>query len=263
MNSNHWQIPGHTNIPILVYYFPSLESTNSEAKRLVMEDVPEWTVIYADLQTKGRGRFNRQWHSPAGLGLYFSIILRPNMDLKLLNMINMRTALVIREILQTKLTQTDARNDRPVMVKWPNDVLVEGKKICGILLESEVVSQTVNSLILGIGINVNHRHQDFPAELRERATSLTLLTRQQWESSQLLNEVLPKLQQQLILDKEAGYKDVIPEYQKNLAFKDQIVEVNLQNERIKGRLKGIDSYGYLMLEQGDEIKTITTGDIGI
>ncbi|MCK5453155.1 MAG: biotin--[acetyl-CoA-carboxylase] ligase, partial [Calditrichia bacterium] len=176
MNSNHWQIPGHTNIPILVYYFPSLESTNSEAKRLVVEDVPEWTVIYADLQTKGRGRFNRQWHSPAGLGLYFSIILRPNMDLKLLNMINMRAALVIREILQTKLTQTSARNDRPVMVKWPNDVLVEGKKICGILLESEVVSQTVNSLILGIGINVNHQRQDFPAELRERATSLSLLT---------------------------------------------------------------------------------------
>jgi len=178
-------------------------------------------------------------------------------------MINMRAALVIRETLLNKFAQTDARIDHPVLVKWPNDVLAEEKKICGILLESEVVSNTVNYLILGIGINVNHQRQDFPAELRERATSLKMLTKRQWESSQLLNEVLPKLQKQFLYDQEVGYKDVIPDYQKNLAFKDEIVEVNLHNERIKGRLKGIDSYGYLMLEQGDEIKTITTGDIWI
>jgi BirA family biotin operon repressor/biotin-[acetyl-CoA-carboxylase] ligase len=121
----------------------------------------------------------------------------------------------------------------------------------------------VKYLILGIGININHRRRDFPLELQETATSLKLLTKQNWETNRFLNKLLPKLQQQIILDQEAGFRNVILEYQKYLAFKNQVVEVKLQNQRIKGRIKGIDPYGYLLLEQGNETRTISTGDIGI
>lgn len=261
MNIQLWQIKGYSNIPILVHHYHSLESTNSKAKRMAMENASEWTVICADLQTRGRGRYHRKWHSPAGLGLYFSVILRPQIDLKFLNMINMRAALVIREILQTKLTQVDLQNEYPVQLKWPNDILVDGKKICGILLESEILNAEVNYLILGIGINLNHRRRDFPLELQETATSLKLLTKQNWETSQFLNKVLPKLQQKIILDQEAGFRNVILEYQKYLAFKNQVVEIKIQNQSIKGCIKGIDPYGYLLLEQGNETRTISTGDI--
>jgi BirA family biotin operon repressor/biotin-[acetyl-CoA-carboxylase] ligase len=261
MNNRHWKISGYKQNPILVHYFPSLESTNSEAKRFVMEDAPEWTVVYADLQTQGRGRYNRGWHSPAGLGLYFSVLLRPNIELKLLNLMNLGAALVIREYLQAKLAEVGINDDHAVVVKWPNDILVKEKKICGILLESEVVGQQLKYLILGIGININHQFQDFPVELRKTATSLQLSTHQQWDKSQLLIEILIKLQQKFIFDHETDYRKVIPEYQKYLAFKDQVVEINCRNQRIKGRLKGINPYGYLILEQGKDTRTITTGDL--
>jgi BirA family biotin operon repressor/biotin-[acetyl-CoA-carboxylase] ligase len=180
-----------------------------------------------------------------------------------MNMINMRTALVIREILGTRLTEREAPFNHSILVKWPNDILVEEKKISGILLESEILDREVKFLILGIGINVNHQQHDFPDELQKRATSLQLLTGQNWESSQLLNKLLPHLQQQFILDQQNDYNKVITEYQKFLAFKDQIVEVMLQDQTIRGRLRGIDSHGYLQLEQGNEIQTITTGDLWI
>ena len=261
MNNHSWQITGHSDIPILVHHYHSLESTNSEARRMAMENASAWTVICADLQTKGRGRYHRKWHSPAGLGLYFSVILRPKIDLKFLNMINMRAALVIREILQIELSQADLQNEYTVQLKWPNDILVNEKKICGILLESEILSSEVKYLILGIGININHQGRDFPVELQETATSLKLLTKQNWETNRFLNKVLPKLQQQIILDQEAGFRNVILEYQKYLAFKNQVVEIKIQNQSIKGCIKGIDPYGYLLLEQGNETRTISTGDI--
>ena len=185
------------NPPISVYHYSSLDSTNSEAVRLARNGSSDWTVIYADKQKKGRGRYDREWYSPPGLGLYFSVILRPSIDLKLINLVNLRTAWIIAQMISREMSgQTNIQ----IQLKWPNDVLVNERKICGILVESEIYNRQINYLVVGIGINLNHTLQEFPPEIRSLATSLRLESNQVYNPKVFLQEMVCTLNDKLNFD---------------------------------------------------------------
>ncbi|MFH1542362.1 MAG: biotin--[acetyl-CoA-carboxylase] ligase [bacterium] len=165
-----------------VIRYKSLDSTNDEAKRLISSDnPPEWTIIVADSQTKGRGKPGAGWYSPAEVGLYLSIIIKPDKAPQDLIPVTKKVAEAVVVTLATLATLAT-----PATIKLPNDVLISGKKVCGILLE-RVVS---GHLIIGIGLNVNNQPGSFPAELKDSATSLSIEASQIFDREEVLQEML-------------------------------------------------------------------------
>ena len=248
------------NSPITVYHYTSLESTNSEAVRLARNGSSDWTVIFADEQKKGRGRYAREWYSPPGLGLYFSIILRPAIDLKLINLINLRTAWIIAQMINRELS---GQANIEIRLKWPNDVLVNEKKISGILVESEIFNRQLNYLVVGIGINLNHTPQEFPPEIRSLATSLRLESNHIYDPLVLLKDIVCALNNKLYIDFKNKFRKVVEDYQKLMAYLDQPAEIRLNSELIKGKIKGLDASGQLIMQQGEDIRLINSGDLWV
>lgn len=147
-----------------VFYLPSVTSTNEVAKKLAAEGCPEGTLVAAEEQTAGRGRLGRRWVSPPG-GLWFSLVLRPGLALTDLGLLTVAAAVALRRAVQ-------AAAGVQAEIKWPNDLLVNGRKIAGILAEASGELGCAVQVILGVGVNINQRTEDFSEELRERATSL-------------------------------------------------------------------------------------------
>jgi BirA family biotin operon repressor/biotin-[acetyl-CoA-carboxylase] ligase len=220
----------------------------------------DWTVIYADEQKKGRGRYAREWYSPPGLGLYFSVILRPAIDLKLINLVNLRTAWIISQMISRELSgQTNIQ----IQLKWPNDVLVNERKICGILVESEIYNRQLNYLVVGIGINLNHTLQEFPPEIRSLATSLRLESNHVYNPKVFLENMVCTLNDKLNFDFKNKLTEVVEDYQKMMAYLDQPAEIRLSSELIKGKIKGLDASGQLILQQGEDLRLISSGDLWV
>jgi birA, biotin-[acetyl-CoA-carboxylase] ligase region len=152
-----------------LHYYEEIGSTNDEAFRLGLAGAPEGTVLIADRQTAGRGRMHRSWHSPEETNIYTSIILRPEIELAKAPQISILAGVVVAEVLN------DYCPDK-VKLKWPNDVLIDRKKVCGILPQIKTSANAVNFIVLGIGINVNINNDQFPDEIRDLATSLVIET---------------------------------------------------------------------------------------
>lgn len=167
--------------------YSQLDSTNDEAKRLLKTDPLEGTVVIAEAQTKGRGKPGSQWFSVPNLGIYLSVIVKPNQapnDLALITSVGAKA--VVATI--TKMTGLRAG------IKPPNDVLVDGKKVCGILVE-RVASGAV---VIGIGLNVNHELGSFPPELKGKAVSLKILTKQTFEVDKIIQVLLIELEREYL-----------------------------------------------------------------
>ncbi|MBQ7825138.1 MAG: biotin--[Clostridia bacterium] len=144
----------------------SVDSTNHYAKELAREGAVHKTLVMADEQTQGRGRRGRGWISPAGEGIFMSLILRPDMPPEQVPMISLHTAVAVCLAI-SRVTGLEAK------IKWPNDIVLSGRKVCGMLLEMDADAQQVRSVVAGIGINV-HQTQ-FPQEIAHTASSLDLL----------------------------------------------------------------------------------------
>ncbi len=150
-----------------VVVLESTPSTNDEAHRLGAQGAREGTVVLADRQTAGRGRLGRSWHSPPGVGLYVSVLLRPGGPIEELTRWTIASAVAACEACR-EVSRCD------VIVRWPNDLLASGRKVAGTLAELRSTGPLATDLVLGTGINVNHGPEDFPEELRERAISLRM-----------------------------------------------------------------------------------------
>jgi BirA family biotin operon repressor/biotin-[acetyl-CoA-carboxylase] ligase len=151
-----------------VVALPVTTSTNDELRRLAAEGAPEGTVVVAERQTAGRGRLGRPWHSPPGAGLYLSILLRPREPIEEIGRYAVTAAVAVCEACR-------ALAGDHALIKWPNDVLGDGKKLAGILSELRTGGASGAELVVGVGVNVNGLAEDFPEELRSTATSLRLL----------------------------------------------------------------------------------------
>jgi BirA family biotin operon repressor/biotin-[acetyl-CoA-carboxylase] ligase len=152
-----------------IEYHEEVESTNTEALRLAQQDAEEGTVVIAEAQSAGRGRLDRSWESPPAMNLYLSVVLRPDIPAVSASLIPLMVGVAVADVISQYCPGQ-------VRLKWPNDVLIDGKKICGILAEMRTKADRVSFIIAGIGVNLNMQKLHYPRELRETATTAARTT---------------------------------------------------------------------------------------
>lgn len=238
-----------------VIYFNSLESTNKTAKEVAAVN-EEGTVVVAEQQTKGRGRLGREWISPNRKGLYFSVILKPDTDpTKVAKLTLMGAAAVNRGLLDMGIES---------QIKWPNDIVIKGKKVAGILTEMNCELGTINHIIIGVGINANQSKEEIPYELRDRATSLLIEGNKAIKRKELFAAVLNRLDE-FYLDflEEENMDRVLEICRDNSAVigKDVIV-IQGSNSR-KGHVVGINHNGELQVRFDTGLETVFSGEVSI
>jgi BirA family transcriptional regulator, biotin operon repressor / biotin---[acetyl-CoA-carboxylase] ligase len=249
--------PAETLIGHKLYYYPQTGSTNDEAYRLGMAGAPEGTAVIADSQTKGKGRMDRVWHSPADSNIYTSLILRPHFKPAEAPQISLVAGIAVAKLLGQYCPGR-------VELKWPNDVLVKGKKICGILAQMKTAGEDIDFVVVGIGINVNIGKDQFPAEICETATSLSIETGQEINRRNLiisLYENLAKWYKKLL---QNGFSAIKDEWLNLAPIIGQNVQIMFQNERVIGKALGIADDGSLIVLTAENGKVkISAGDATI
>ena len=234
----------------------SLGSTNDEALRRAMEGAPEGVVVLADVQTAGRGRQGRAWNDVPGASLAFSVVLRPALPLPRLPLLALAMACSVAEA-------AEAVTGRTYDVKWPNDVLFEGRKVCGILAESRSGGDGRPVLVIGTGVNVNHRVEDFPDEIRERATSLRQAGGAYLNPESVLAAALERFEQYVTLARDRGadaLKDAVVD---RLPAPGTLIALRRGDDRVEGVVEGITETGALRFrERGhDQAIVLAAGEL--
>jgi BirA family transcriptional regulator, biotin operon repressor / biotin---[acetyl-CoA-carboxylase] ligase len=239
-----------------IVYRDTIDSTNTLAQQLAADGALDGTLVIADEQTAGRGRRGRQWFSPPHSGVWMSLILRPQLPLAHAAQITLATAVALSRAL-TRVTGVHAG------IKWPNDILFDGKKCCGILTEMHAEFDQVHYLVVGIGINVNVPAEDFPPELASIATSLQAIKGEPLSRAKVVRTVLEEfepLYRRYV--SEGGFATLRDDWKKsNITLGKEIVAQTAQGE-IRGRALDIDEFGVLMVERGDgQVEKIYSADI--
>ena len=242
------------SLPTSIIRFKSLGSTNTEAASWAMQGAPEGLCIVADEQTAGRGRLERRWESPMGAGLYCSIVLRPHISQRSLPLVTLMASLAVRDAL---LSVCHLRAD----IKWPNDVLAEGRKLCGIL--SEVVETTLGrAVVVGIGINLSQ--ESFPTEVSETATSVESVTGSKPVRDELLDVLLSAVvERYAVLQGKGGEATTIQQWAEASTFAEgKRVRVDSGTDKLEGTTRGLESDGALRVETDDgQIHQVRAGDV--
>jgi BirA family biotin operon repressor/biotin-[acetyl-CoA-carboxylase] ligase len=234
--------------------FDSIDSTNLEALRQAKVGAREGVCIVAREQTAGRGRLDRKWHSPKDAGIYFSIILRPQLAMSLWPLLTFMAALAVLDAL---LKSCGLRAD----IKWPNDIYVDEKKLCGILSET-VESPIGPAAIVGIGINL--ANQAVPDDLKTCATSLEELIGTVADRDGLLSKLVTAISERYaMLQAEGGADHTIREWCANSSYAiDRPVAVSLETETFAGITRGVESDGALRVETpSGRVRIVRAGDV--
>lgn len=236
-------------------FYEEVTSTQDIARQLILRGVPDGTLIVSDRQTKGRGRLERKWHSQSRKGIWASFVIRPDLPAHKLPQFTLLTAVAICQALE------EVTGIVPE-IKWPNDILVKGKKLCGILTELVQIKGETPALIIGFGINVRHRHEDFPPELAEKATSLLLITEKDWEHHALLQTIcarFEKLYRLLVTDGFSPIKTLWESYCGSLG---KTITAQTLTGTYTGEVLGIDHEGVLLIKLADgRIERLYSADI--
>jgi BirA family biotin operon repressor/biotin-[acetyl-CoA-carboxylase] ligase len=234
--------------------FDSLPSTNTEAARLAADGADEGTCVVAGEQTAGRGRLQRQWVSPKNAGLYFSIILRPNSDQSAWPLLTLMAAVAVREALfDACAINTD--------IKWPNDILVNEKKLCGILAETVETAQG-RAVVVGIGINLNEG--SFPAELDDVATSVETESHHPVDLEVVLERLVSALEKNYqLLNQSNGPEKTLREWSTYSSYAaGKRVSVTETDNSLEGTTRGLERDGALRVETDEgEIRIVRAGDV--
>ncbi len=234
--------------------FDSLPSTNTEAARQAMRGAAEGLCVVAREQTAGRGRLQRRWISPAGAGLYLSIVLRPRVNPSLWSLIPLMAALAVHDALvQTCAVETD--------IKWPNDILFAERKLCGILAET-LDTESGRAVVTGIGINLSA--EALSPELREAATSVAVITGVEPDAEAVLQPLLSAFAQRYKMFQEPdGPREIICEWSARSSYSQgKRVSVANGTETFAGVTRGLEPDGALRVEtDAGEIKVVRAGDV--
>lgn len=239
-----------------IYYFDTVDSTNIKAKELAME-VEEGTVVIAEEQTKGKGRLGRDWLSPKGKGIWMSIVLKPQLPPSEVAKLTLIGAAAVSKALEEIGIES--------YIKWPNDIIVQGKKICGILTEMSCELNMINYVIMGIGINVNLENKDFSKELVDKATSLKEIIGHSVDRKKLLGAILNHFEDLYIPFKNAGdiSKVINISKEKSILIGKKIRIIQGETERT-GKALDIDEEGRLIVEYEDgTVDSIFSGEVSI
>ncbi len=249
-----------------LYYYDSIDSTNVQAKRLAEEGAPDGSLVVADQQTAGRGRRGRGWISPAGANLYFTLLLRPRIAPDKASMLTLVMAMAVARGIQSRMGdgRSPGGQNASVGIKWPNDIVIMGRKACGILTELSlsVEQGTIDYLVIGVGINV--KRQTFSEELQGHAIALEEVL-DEVSRSELLNAVLTAF--------EGYYEEFLAtgdltrlqkDYNELMVNLDQQVRVLDPKGEYEGIARGIRNTGELLVEiQGGETRAVYAGEVSV
>lgn len=240
-----------------IYTYDQVDSTNILAKKMAAEGKPEGTFVIAEEQTKGKGRMGRDWSSPHGKGIWFSFVLRPQIPPVRASEITFVIAVGVMEGIRRY-------SGREVKIKWPNDILLDQKKLVGILTEISAEIERINYIVAGIGINANQDIEDFPEEIRSKATSLKLATAKEVNRNRLMALVIEELERIWILYQEEGFSAILRLWEvHNITLGKRVKAISFDKELV-GLAEKIDQEGYLIIRDdlGQEHR-IVAGDVSL
>nr|WP_238996476.1 biotin--[acetyl-CoA-carboxylase] ligase [Paenibacillus pinistramenti] len=236
---------------------PVTESTQDEVRMLAEQDAPEGTLVIAEEQTKGKGRMGRTWYSPPGNGLWMSLLLRPSLPLGSASQLTLMTAVAVCRAIRT-VAKVDAG------IKWPNDILIGGRKSCGILLESSGEDERIKYCIVGIGIDVNMQADELPDELASIMTSLRIEAGQIVDRAQLAGGIMNEMEKLYNLYLDEGFGPVAALWEALSVSLHKEVTVRMVNRELSGTAVSLDPSGALVIQlaNGDTEK-VFSGDVTI
>jgi len=234
-----------------IYYFEEVATTMDIALDLGIKQEKEGTIILAEGQTKGKGRLGRSWFSPKYKGIYFSLILRPEVLPQQASLFTLLSGVSVCEAIKL-ITHID------VQIKWPNDILIHNKKLGGILTELSAEMDKVHFIVIGIGINVNNDKKTLPMN----ATSLKLKLKENINRIELLKEILRRIEENYFLFKEKQAKIIIEKWKEFNCTLTKRVKIIAHKEHIEGQAQDIDLDGSLLIRcDSGLIRKITAGDV--
>ncbi len=239
-------------------FMKTTASTNADAFRLAEDGVMEGTVVLADSQSGGKGRRGRVWVSPAGVNLYCSVVLRPAIMPHEAPQLTFLSAVAVARAIEQTTTLIPE-------IKWPNDLLISGKKVAGLLNEMSAETDGINFVVLGIGVNLNMTSDQFPGDLRHPATSLFIESGVKVDRSRFTGIMLNELDRLYADFLAHGFGPVREEWQQRCnANGRQVLVSDSGTECSGGQFIGIDSDGAMLLRSGDDrLHRITCGDVRV
>ena len=239
-----------------ILYFDSIDSTNNELKRQAEKGVKHGLLAVAEEQTAGRGRRGHAWVSPPGTGIWFSFLLKPEISPDKASMLTIVAAMAVSGAIR-EVTGLDAQ------IKWPNDIVVNGKKICGILTEMGTNGVKINYVLIGVGINVNLK--EFPEEMQDKATSLILEGGHEYDRNHVIAQVMKYFEinyEKFI--QTCDFTHLLDDYHRILANLNQPVRVIDGDRSFEGICRGIDEKGELLVErQNKEVVKVSAGEVSV
>ncbi len=249
------RLTGTLFLPDHYHYHAVLDSTNRLAMELGRDGAVEGTLVVADQQTQGRGRQGRVWVSPPGLNLYCSVLLRPAIAIAKLSQLTLLTGLVLAETLV-------AMGVADVVIKWPNDILIKGRKMAGILAEMATDGEHLRFVIIGVGVNLNGCAADFPSDVAERAITLAEILHKPINRSLFLAEFLQVFTTWYDHYLQAGFAVVRRRWLMHAHLEGRLVEVSMPSGVMVGEAVDMDQDGFLLVKQKEgTVSRVVAGDV--
>lgn len=239
-----------------VLYFDTIDSTNTKAQELAEKGYQSGTLVVADKQESGKGRRGRSWVSPSGTGIFMTLMIKPDINPNNASMLTLVAALAVAKAI-TSVTGEEA------MIKWPNDIVVNGKKVCGILTEMNAQFDYINHIVVGIGINVHN--ESFPEEISQMASSLMIEAGgKRFHRAQIIAETMSYFEQYYdTFLKTQDLSALVREYDKLLVNRNKSVRVLDPKEPFDGKAMGITSKGELIVDTWESRKLVSSGEVSV
>jgi BirA family biotin operon repressor/biotin-[acetyl-CoA-carboxylase] ligase len=246
-----------------VIYYEEIDSTNTAAKELGKQTGNHGALVLAEEQNQGKGRLGRDWSSPKGSGIFMTIVLQPQILPVHASMLTLVAALAVNQGIR-KVTGLDS------YIKWPNDIVVNGKKVCGILTEMSTMNDKLECVVIGMGINANR--DVFPEELKKTATSLKLECKKEVERTELIVAIMEYLEQYYeLFGQTESFIDMVTEYNEVLINRNKQVRIIGAHKEYTGTALGINETGALLVQTEEQhqgittsaIKTVVSGEVSV
>lgn len=239
-----------------VLYFDTIDSTNTKAQELAEKGYPSGTLVVADKQESGKGRRGRSWVSPSGTGVFMTLMIKPDINPNNASMLTLVAALAVAKAI-TSVTGEEA------MIKWPNDIVVNSKKVCGILTEMNAQFDYINHIVVGIGINVHN--ESFPEEISQMASSLMIEAGgKRFHRAQIIAETMSYFEQYYdTFLKTQDLSALVREYDELLVNRNKSVRVLDPKEPFDGKAMGITPKGELIVDTWESRKLVSSGEVSV
>lgn len=238
-----------------IHYYESIDSSNTKARELAEDGHPSGTLVVAEQQSVGKGRRGRSWESAPGIGIYMTLMLKPEINPNNASMLTLVAAMAVTNAIR-RITGAQA------LIKWPNDIVINGKKICGILTEMSAQFDYINNIVIGIGINVHN--ESFPEELKETASSLWIECGRHFHRATIIEAFLEEFERTYAIYLETeDMEGLQAEYSNLLVNMGRQVRVLDPKEPFEGKAMGITKRGELIVDTWESRKLVSSGEVSV